>query len=185
MYSRDKESGYKETDEPNPATIYAQQKVKVERHLLNLPRAGIIRLGRNVGWSQSNFYCPVQLTYNALLSGQAKMAADNLITLTDVRDSVKGILHAANIEFNGILHLASEPPICRTALADRIIQTSRQKRAMSYEKILFSELGFDETKSRAAWLDSTLSCEELGCVYRTPTDVISEKVCAIDEWQTQ
>ena len=113
------------------------------------------------------------------------MAADNLITLTDVRDSVKGILHAANIEFNGILHLASEPPICRTALADRIIQTSRQKRAMSYEKILFSELGFDETKSRAAWLDSTLSCEQLGCVYRTPTDVISEKVCVIDEWQTQ
>lgn len=182
VFARPSPEGYAESAQPQPDTLYARQKVSVEEYLIGLPRSCVVRTGRNVGWSPENVMCPVAATYRTLLSDDARMAADNIFTLTDSRDTAHGLLDIADSELVGIIHLAANPPICRTALADAVMAASRQGGDMAYETISFSELEYLESRTNCTWIKSDRARQELGLTFRAPFDVIAEKTALLDNW---
>ena len=185
VFSKTCEAGYSEESQTQPLTTYARQKVEVESYLMGIKKACIIRTGRNIGWKQSDFYCPVKLSYEALLSGGAQMASDNMITLSDVKDTVNGILVAAEREITGTIHIVANPAIKRTEMAEKIIETSKFGRHMSFNSVKFSDLGFSEKRSRCAWLRNERARNNLGLKFSDPLDTVARKTMCLDSWIAQ
>ena len=180
VFSEDKPEGYSETDITSPATTYARQKVDVEHYISKTTKTCIVRTGRNVSWLNNIGYCPISLTYNALLTNNAQMGTDNVITLTDVRDTAAGILNIAIKSISGTVHLVAAPPITRTELADRIIATSRYGNEMTYQAVKFSDLNFSEKRSCCAWLKTDVTSSQIGLSFRPPLETIKTKVAYLD-----
>ena len=77
-----KKGDYNEKSTPNPLNYYGKTKVIVEEYLKNnYQNYSILRTGWNVGISRKN-KCVVSLTYETLLSEDAKMAFDNSFSIT-------------------------------------------------------------------------------------------------------
>lgn len=182
VFSISDEEGYSESAQPHPETIYARYKVVVEERLAELPRSCVVRTGRNIGWAPENVMCPVAATYRTLLGDEARMAVDNVFTVTDSRDTARGLLAVADGEIEGVIHLAANPPISRIELADAVIAASNRGRDMSYEKVSFSELEYSENRTNCIWIRNGRACAELGLAFRTPFDVIAEKTTLLDAW---
>ena len=182
VFGEDREDGYGEDASPNPSTLYARQKVEIEEYLTNSDaRTCIVRTGWTVGW-EPEFYCPVRNTYESLMSGTAKMARDNFFTLTDVCDTVTGLLALAKSSHTGVVHVASNPPIGRVELADRIIATSRFGANMDYEAVTFSSLEFLEPRPRCAWLRNVEARGLMEMEFGEPSATVTRKVALLDQW---
>jgi dTDP-4-dehydrorhamnose reductase len=175
--------GYGETDAPHPLTLYARQKVEVEQALG--PTACIVRTGWTVDPKTAHDRCPIAATYDALLKGSARMARDNLFTLTDVRDTARALRLLMEHDARGIHHAAAEPPVIRSTLAGWIAEDSRQGARMSYDEVDFAALSFAEPRPAKAWISSAAARARFGLTFRRPREVVAEKVALLDSFAEQ
>jgi dTDP-4-dehydrorhamnose reductase len=177
-----KAGGYRETTSPSPLNLYGRLKAEMERHTLALG-GYVARTGWNVGWSDGG-HCVVAQTYEALLRPNARMAWDNVINVTDIDDTARGLLALgeARPPPSRIYHFASAPGVARTQLADTVARASRFGDLMRYARVDFASLPYSEPRPTRAWLDNALAQSELGLVFRAPEDVISAKVALLDQW---
>ena len=168
--------GFGEDSAPAPFGLYAEQNVKVEQRL-PLREACVARAGHVVGWGAGDRRDAVSATYRALLEPHARMAYDNLFTITAVEDVAAGLLRVAEQRVCGIVHLAANPPVSRTQLADWIVAHSRFGPRMSYKPVPVSAL--PTVRAPQAWLRSDRAAE-LGLTFAEPRSVVERKVALLD-----
>ena len=169
--------GFGEDSAPAPFGLYAEQKHKVEQRI-PLREACVARTGHVVGWGAGDRRDAVSATYRALLEPHARMAYDNLFTITAVEDVAAGLLRVAEQRVCGIVHLAANPPVSRTQLADWIIGASRLSGEMSYKRVPVSALPM--VRAPQAWLRSDRAAE-LGLIFAEPRSVVERKVAMLDQ----
>lgn len=167
--------GFAEDAMPAPFGLYAEQKFKVEQRLAP-DRTCIVRSGHVVGGA-GHHRCAVSTTYRALLKPMAKMAFDNVFTVTAVEDVAAGLLRVAEARTCGTVHLVASPPVSRTQLADWIREDSRRGREMTYQQVPVSDLPM--VKAPRAWLRSGRAAE-LGLAFSNPRSVVARKVQLLD-----
>lgn len=168
--------GFDEAATPTPLSLYAKQKVEVEDALFLMQgRWCIVRTGSVVGWHAQDRRDSVSATYQTLLRPHAKMAYDNVFTVTDVVDVASGLLRVVEGKVRGILHLAANPPVSRTYLADLIIAGSRLKSEMAYDRVSFMA----DLRTKRAWLRNDHAVG-LGYKFSDPLSVIDRKVKLLD-----
>jgi dTDP-4-dehydrorhamnose reductase len=184
VFGTDREGGYEEAATPNPGTLYGRLKYEVEQHLARQHgRWCVVRTGWTVGW-EKEFRCPVASTYDALLGPQAKMAHDNLLTITDVADVAAGLVKVAASGRTNIVHIASNPPVLRTRLAELVAASSRQGGRMKFATVPFSAIPYREPRAAKVWLRSDDAVRTLGLRFAAAEDVIRRKVALIDDWRS-
>lgn len=178
-----KEGNYIEKSKPNPLNYYGKTKVLVEEYLKNnCQNYTILRTGWNVGISKKN-KCVVNLTYETLLSEEAKMAFDNSFSITHVEDlcaSISKILFNNDVSRNDILHLSSSLTVRRTELADFIIEHSKRGKDMTYKKVPFSDIKYSEPRGKLNNLKSQIKFVNENIKFRSPYETILEKVKFLD-----
>ena len=171
---------YSEDSAPNPLTLYAQQKLEIENYIqesaLNFC---IIRTGWTVGWGDIGAD-PIFGIYKALLNEGAKMAEDNIFTMTDVCDTCQAILKLVDQKCQGIYHVAANPPVTRTQLADWIIEFSQNGANMSYETVQFADLTFAEPRPTKSWISNQKLIEEFDQTFMSSQEVVKARVTQID-----
>jgi dTDP-4-dehydrorhamnose reductase len=169
--------GFGEADAPAPFGLYAEQKVKVEQRL-PLREACVARAGHVVGWGAGHMRDAVSATYRALLEPGARMAYDNVFTVTAVEDVAAGLLRVAERRACGIVHLAANPPVARTELADWIKASSRHGDRMRYHRVQVASLPM--VRASQAWLRSERAAE-MGLTFAEPRSVVERKVAILDQ----
>lgn len=180
-----REGNYTETDTPNPSTLYAKQKVEVEEYIRHSQgKWCIIRTGATVSCNIED-NCAVTKTYLSLLNEGAKMAYDNVFTVTAVRDTSCLSLELAAKSKSGIYHIVSSPAISRTELADIIIKNCNYGMAMSFEPCTFDKISYSESRPKCSWLSNNKITAELNAVFLPPKEVVVNKVKLIDTWYAQ
>tara|TARA_B100000686_G_scaffold345280_1_gene429594 strand:- start:106 stop:1026 length:921 start_codon:yes stop_codon:yes gene_type:complete len=173
---------YKEDDAPNPLNLYGWQKVEVEDYLRGSPGNWcIVRTGWNVGWRPDQ-RCPVRNTYRSLLEPTARMAEDNIFSLTDVSDTSQALLLLAQGSGQEIWHVAAQPAISRTSLADAVIHHSRFSDGMAYARAQMAEIPYKEPRPAHSSLTSTRFYDRFGLRFEEPLNVIERKVALLDSW---
>lgn len=169
-----------ETTKPNPLNFYGKTKLKVELYLKeNIKNYHIIRTGWNVGINLKS-RCVVSLTYNSLLKDGAKMAKDNSFTITHVEDLSEAISKIIFSNEKKILHLCSSEIITRTKLADQIIKISKNADKMSYRETTFSDIHYNEPRSKLNNLNSEYKEINDNLFFRSAEQTIKEKVNFLD-----
>ena len=121
--------GWTENGQPCPATEYGRQKREIEVILQEMGGATIVRTGWNVSGRLTD-KCVVKNTYESLLKGTARLADDNVFSLTDVCDTARLLVQLVPERHIGVVHSVSGVPITRTQLADEIIRSSAIGSAM-------------------------------------------------------
>jgi dTDP-4-dehydrorhamnose reductase len=177
--------GYDEKQNPNPLNLYGQMKVEVEKHLLESNNKNcIMRTGWNVP-QDIKFNCVVKDAYQKLFNDGARMAFDNFINITDVRDTARAIINLTQLKHRPrIIHLTACPPLNRKVLCDQIILSSKYKERMSFEEIRFSELSYTEPRPLKAWMSNKCAIEDLGFKFSSPEATIQMKVALLDDHKT-
>lgn len=104
------------------------------------------------------------------------MASDNLFTLTNVDDVAAGLVKIAERRYGGIWHLAANPPLSRSHLADLVLVQSRHSAKMRYERVLAA----DFPNRGTGWLRSERSLQKLGLKFIDPSVTIARKVALLD-----
>lgn len=178
--------GYVETSPPRPLSLYGRLKVAMEDHVLAAKGEGIVtRTGWNVPWEKAA-HCAVAQCYETLLTSGARMAGDNIISLSDVDDTARGLLALAGAEppAHRIYHLVSAPGVGRAELAATIKATSRWGHAMGYDVVPFASLHYDEPRPTRAFLCSG-RLASLGVAFAPPQEVTRRKVGLLDKWRAE
>ena len=175
-----KKGDYNEKSKPNPLNYYGKTKVIVEEYLKNnYKNYTILRTGWNVGIVKKN-RCVVSLTYETLLSENAKMAFDNSFSITHAEDLAAAINKILFNNNQDIYHLSSSQTVKRTELADFIIKHSKRGNDMKYKKVPFSEIKYTEPRGRLNHLKSQIKFVNEKIFFRSPYDTILEKVRFLD-----
>ena len=177
--------GYVETDAPRPLNLYGRLKVAMEQHILGAGVGVVARTGWNVPWTKGT-HCPVAQCYETLLKPGARMAEDNIISISDVDDTASALLAMAGAEppAHSIYHLVSTPGIVRTELAATIIAASSWGHAMRYEIVRFASLPYTELRPTRAFLSSH-RLATLGVGFADPIAVIQRKIQLLDGWRNE
>lgn len=176
-----KKGNYIEKTPPNPLNLYGKMKAEVEAHLIH--RGGnfcIVRTGWNVGWTLKK-RCVITLTYETLLQDNAKMATDNIFSISDAHETALGLLKLCQESDVQYCHLASQPAITRIQLADLIIQKSLRGKEMAYTPCLFSEIPYSEPRARENHLNTDFAQNKLGLKFTDPLDIIERKLDFLDK----
>tara|TARA_B100000902_G_C27256665_1_gene888248 strand:+ start:9 stop:905 length:897 start_codon:yes stop_codon:yes gene_type:complete len=169
-----------ESTKPNPLNYYGETKFQVEEYLKErIKNYHIIRTGWNVGINLKS-RCVISLTYETLLKKDAKMATDNSFTITHVDDLTDAISKIIFSNDKKILHLCSSKVISRTQLADLIIKMSLNRKKMSYKETLFSEIKYNEPRSKLNNLESQYKEINKDLFFRDTEQTIKEKVSFLD-----
>lgn len=140
-----KKKFFYENDKPNPLNYYGKTKLKVEQYLKkNSKNYNIIR----TSWNSSKKIegrCVIELTYKTIMKPDAKMAKDNIFSITYVGDLCELIYKKLDSK-RKIIHISNKETITRACLADKIRQYSRNKDEISYKKVKFSEINYTEPR---------------------------------------
>ncbi len=174
------DGGYVETSLPHPLTLYGRQKLEIENYIKDASKDWcIVRTGWTVG--RDNFgHNPISATYHTLKRPGAKMAEDNIFTITDVRDTSRAILKLMNQNKRGLYHVASNPPVCRTELADWIMDSSKHRALMNYETVQFKDLTFSEPRPAKSWISNKKLVKEIDQSFIPPRQIAEEIVAQIE-----
>ena len=177
-----KKGDYKEHDIRKPLNFYGKTKYEVEDYIKNnLKNFCIIRTGWNIGMDP-NDRCVIKLTYENLLKNDAKMANDNYFTITNVEDFANNLLKILFKIDDEILHLSSDQKISRTDLADYIISKSSHKLKMKYKSVKFSDIIFEEPRSRLNDLNNDLSKNKYKLNFSNPYKTLDKKIKILDNF---
>ena len=178
--------GHDEKQDPNPLNLYGQLKVEVEKYLLTSSEKNcIMRTGWNVPQDISS-HCAIKDAYFHLLGDNARMASDNFINITDVRDTAQAIVNLTQLErWPRIVHLTACPPTNRKKICDQIIKESKYGDKMSFKEIQFSDLTYTEPRPVKAWMNNQYATDKLGFKFISPEETIQMKVALLDEQQMQ
>lgn len=182
VFGFDSASGWGEESSICPVTEYGRQKAEVESFIAKYKNSCVIRTGWNVS-SNEHKKCVVADVYKSLLSGHAKIASDNIFTLTDVLDTANTIVSIACKKYCGILHVVSNKPISRKQLAEIIIKNSIFSKEMNFTEILYSQLRLKEKKSGCSWIRSAKKLSSLIGKFKDPSKIVEEKVIVLDSLQ--
>lgn len=175
------QGNYNENSLPNPLTSYGRMKFEIEKYLLKKKcKSCIVRIGWKVAWDADS-PCVIKFTYQALMGPGAKIARDNIFSLIDDRDICEGLLRIFDRPEVAICHLASTPPVVRTDLASMVMKFSKYKDRMSFETALFADIPYSEKRSRDTHLDNSFAVSTLGMNFRSPEDIIRQKVELLDQ----
>ena len=171
---------YSEDDSPNPLNFYGELKLRIENYLINnYNNYTIVRTGWNVGLNEKS-RCPVQLTYETLLNGNAKMATDNFFSLCYVKDTAE-VLYKTSLEKDlNIIHICSDKIINRNEMAELVASVSSNGEQMSFSDCLFEEIPYSEPRGRINDLDNSLSRKLFGIQYFDAHQLIINKVKYLD-----
>lgn len=172
--------GYTEESPCSALTLYGQLKCEFEAFLHS--RDGDWALIRTdaIVTAAVGSNCPVEKTYQSLWQGGARMACDNLLSLTAMDDFVSVLMRLALPCPSRLYHVAAQPPVSRAELAERIRSLSRFGGQMDFSTIEFSDLQFPEPRPRATWLDARRLREELGMSFAFPKELVAQKVGMLD-----
>lgn len=182
VFGAGRAEGFDESALPAPLSVYARHKAEVETFLRQAGARGrwsVARTGSNVGWG-NDLRCSVSATYRTLLGPNAKMAYDNMFTVSDVADVAAGLLRVAERQFLGFIHLAANPAVTRTQLADWIRAFSKFGSRMNYERAAFSTLRLDAPRAARAWLRNERAVRELALTFADPQSTVRRKVEFLD-----
>lgn len=179
VFGEDKQEGWEEPAPPCPVTEYGKQKAEAEELLKKYDHCCIVRTGWNVGWKYAD-RCIIRATYEALLSGVARMATDNVLTLTNVDDTSRALIELCVKQVHGIIHLVAPTPIARSQLADLVIASSKFGATMSYTAVKYADLSFEEYRPRQAWLKVTDLSKPFCQAFETSQFTVSHKVDVLD-----
>ena len=140
-----KKNNFYENDKPNPLNYYGKTKLKVEHYLKkNSKNYSIIR----TSWNSSikiEGRCVIELTYKTIMKPNAKMAKDNIFSITYVKDLCELIYKKLNSK-KKIIHISNKETISRVGLADKIKYFSMNKKKIKYKKVKFSEIIYTEPR---------------------------------------
>jgi len=179
VFGKNLETGWTEGSQPCPTTEYGRQKFEMEQILQSLGGACIVRTGWNVSCRLAD-RCVVRNTYESLLAGSARLAEDNVFSITDVNDTARLLIEVVASRVNGIVHAVSGVPVTRTELADEIIKNSVSHAGMGYEKVLFKDLNFNEPKPACSWLATNHEIHRRLPEFSAPSEVVARKVRFLD-----
>jgi dTDP-4-dehydrorhamnose reductase len=182
VFGAGSEDGCAEYDSVAPLSLYAQQKVIVEDFIRSMRRPWcIVRTGSVAGWT-AKCRCTICKTYEALLKPNAQMAFDTLFTITDVWEVARWLLRLVETRTTGIVHLAANPPLTRTLMAEWIMESSGYREKMAYTRVPFSALSIIGARGAMAWLRSSRA-EELGITFTAPRLLTGRKVSLLDQME--
>ena len=174
--------GYTENSIPRPLNLYGRLKRQMEHHVLGYHNGVVARTGWNVGWRKTD-HCPVAQCYATLLHLNAKMATDNYFNVTDVNDTAAALLKVATMDKpEPIYHFVSDPELTRVELAEMIEHFSLYGSAMHHKRVPFETIEYSEPRPKRAHLAVT---KPVGVEFRSPRDVIGQKVIMLDQWQME
>jgi len=147
-----KKKFFLETDKPNPLNFYGKKKYEIEKYIQKKTKNFLIL---RTSWNSDNILhnrCVIELTYNTIRNGNAKMAKDNLFSITNIKDTCD-IIKKFIFSKNKILHISNNKRISRSILARRINYYSKKK--FHFKIVNFSEIKFVEPRSKINLLRST------------------------------
>ena len=110
------------------------------------------------------------------------MANDNYFTITNVEDFANNLLKILFKIDDEILHLSSDQKISRTDLADYIISKSSHKLKMKYKSVKFSDIIFEEPRSRLNDLNNDLSKNKYKLNFSNPYKTLDKKIKILDNF---
>jgi dTDP-4-dehydrorhamnose reductase len=171
--------GYAEDDQPNPLTVYGQQKYHVEKYLQNKPGRWCIIRTDTIVTPKVSTNCPVEKTYVSLWKGNGRMAADNLLSLTTLEDFLSFLDWVEANCATGLFHFAG-PPVPRSDLATWIQADSIYGGHMAFTPVAFDELNFPEPRPKKTWLDSRKAADLTGIRPKSAREAVHIKVTEID-----
>jgi len=160
----------------SPLNEYGRQKELAEKYILS-EHHGKYVIGRT-SWNVSSTNtgrCLVKFMIESLQKASPKMATDNIFTIASSRETAENIARAMELDFEGILHIASPSPISRFEIAELIINTYTNRK-LKCSPCLFADIMFTEKRSRLNILDTSKSIECIGALYSDPRQIILEKV---------
>ena len=177
-----KNGNYYENSRPNPLNFYGKTKFFIEKYIKQkLKNYCIIRTGWVVGIENLN-RCVISMTYKSLLKKDAKMAYDNIFSMTDIDDfcrSLVSLITIGKLQKIKIAHVCSPQKIVRSALADFIIKFSKKKSKMKYAHVKFNQIRYSEPRGKINNL-LTLHKELKNRKYKNFKEIIRKKVAIID-----
>ena len=177
-----KKGYYKESSKPIPVNTYGKTKYQVEKFLkeTNYQNYQIIRTGRNVNMSD-DYRCMIKDTYQRLLSTNAKMAKDNLFTITHMQDFNRGILKLIKSKSKQkIFHICSDEVLSRVKFANLIKKNSKKKNKMKFRIVKFRDVGYKEPRACRNNLTCFLTKKILKIKFTKADKIIKEKVSILD-----
>lgn len=171
---------YDETDEVNPLNFYGEMKAEIEQYLKqNAEDYVIVRTGWNVGLNRLS-RCVVALTYETISHAGARMATDNIFSISHVSDTARGLSKIGNSFDEHTIHLCSSEPLNRFDLAAFIKSKSRMNTSMSFNACKFSEINYSEPRGRLNHLNNNFSIKKLNLDYTNSLNIVREKVKYLD-----
>jgi dTDP-4-dehydrorhamnose reductase len=177
-----KNGNYYENSRPNPLNFYGKTKFFIEKYIKQkLKNYCIIRTGWVVGRENLN-RCVISMTYKSLLKKDAKMAYDNIFSMTDIDDfcrSLVSLITIGKLQKIKIVHVCSPQKIVRSALADFIIKFSKKRSKMKYAHVKFNQIRYSEPRGKINNL-LTLHKELKNRKYKNFKQIIRQKVAILD-----
>lgn len=177
-----KKGFYKESSLPNPVNVYGKSKFKIEKFLKKIKYNNyqIIRTGRTINMS-NDYRCMIEDTYKRILNEDAKMAKDNLFTITDVRDFNVGILKLIYLKSNRkYFHICSDQVLTRVKFANIIKNNSRFKKKMNFSIVKFKDISYSEPRAGKNNLSCKITKKILKLKFKKADKLIQEKVKLLD-----
>jgi len=146
-----KKKYFLETDKPKPLNFYGKAKYNIEKYIQKKTKNYLIL---RTSWNSDKVLhgrCVIELTYNSIKKDNAKMAKDNLFSITNVKDTCS-IIEKHLMSKSKILHIANKEKISRSILAKRIKKYSNNK--LNFKIVKYLKIDYLEPRSKINLLKS-------------------------------
>ena len=174
-----KKKKYFENDKPKPLNFYGKSKLEIEKYIKNNVKNYIIF---RTSWNSDTrigHRCVIGLTYNTIMSKNAKMAHDNIFSITYVNDLCRMIEKYINLN-RKIIHIANPETISRYLLATKIKINSKNNFKMAFKKCRFKDIKYKEPRGLKNILYSkVLNFKDINS-FKKIDEIISKKVKILD-----